>query len=198
MTFRTGVKMSKGNQSDAKGLNTYVNAIAYFLFWNKFAPAKILFLICLFGVFTVQDSTKYCSILEMKTTIVYAPFAASENIYIKRNLFAIWNRRYWACNFCSSPVLCMWSLANSNSLMCWLVIGLKEPQASKTRGMRWEAIMVSTPLSLSKNLWENRRKEYGIRQAKSPQNRKNLQGPCKKWCTTAAHGCLSVSFSSTH
>lgn len=34
-------------------------------------------------MFTVQDSTEYCSILEMKTTIVYAPFAASENIYKK-------------------------------------------------------------------------------------------------------------------
>lgn len=46
------------------------------------------------------------------------------------------------CNFQLSPVPCMWSLANSNSLMCWLVIGLKEPQASKISGIRWEAIVV--------------------------------------------------------
>lgn len=41
-----------------------------------------MFLICLFGVFTVQDITEYCNILEMKTASVYAPFA-SENIYKK-------------------------------------------------------------------------------------------------------------------
>lgn len=54
----------------SKGLNTHVNAIVYFLFWNEFVPAKILFLICLFGVFTVQDITEHCNILEMKTTSV--------------------------------------------------------------------------------------------------------------------------------
>lgn len=59
-----------------------------------------------------------------------------------------------------SPVPCMWSLASSNSLICWLVMGLKEPQASRTSGTRWVAILVYLLTPLSKNFGGKQKKEW--------------------------------------
>lgn len=44
----------------------------------------------------------------------------------------------------------MWSLASSNSLMCWLVMGLKDPQANKNSGTRWMGILVKVLLKMVK------------------------------------------------
>lgn len=70
-------------------------------------------------------------------------------------------RKHSVCDIRILPVLCMWSLASSNSLMCWLVMGLKEPQASKMSGTRWEAIMVYPPSHhRQRNLVESRGKSH--------------------------------------
>lgn len=68
-------------------------------------------------------------------------------------------RKHSVCDVRIPPVLCMWSLASSNSLMCWLVMGLKEPHASKTSGTRREAIMVYPLTSLAKNLGGKQKEE---------------------------------------
>ncbi len=75
---------------------------------------------------------------------------------VKQNTQTI--SRHRVCDVWISPVLCMWSLASSNSLMCWLVMGLKEPQASKTSGTRQVAILVYPPRTTVKESWRKAEK----------------------------------------
>lgn len=50
----------------------------------------------------------------------------------QRAIFKIQKHRQTKKIYCTQPVSCRWSRASSNILRCMLVMGLKDPQASRT------------------------------------------------------------------